>query len=344
MYLILLPLLFFIILFFSTGYLLSVPGHKGKNSDHFNGRKFINPGGIKPKGFKEVFRWMMNRRPGLWAEIEEKARTVPEKRITDKLVRITFVNHSTFLIQAYGVNIITDPIWGRRASPFSWMGPKRKRPPGVALEELPPVDIILLSHNHYDHLDIKTLKYIKAKFNPLVITALGVPRFLVKHGFRRYEELDWWENTVISDQLKITSVPAQHFSGRGMFDKDNTLWCGFVIDFPSYKIYFAGDTGYGNFIKEIGEKCGPFRVSLLPIGAYIPQWFMQPIHTSPEEAVKIHMDSKSVNSIATHFGTFPLADDGMNQPTEDLAQARLKYGISADAFIFLKEGDFTEYN
>ncbi len=241
------------------------------------------------------------------------------------------------------MNLITDPIWSLRASPFSWIGPKRKRPPGVDLEDLPPIDIILLSHNHYDHLDIKTLKHLNSKFHPLIVTSLGVSRYLIKHGIKHCTELDWWEHTDIPDSMNITAVPAQHFSGRGMFDRDTTLWCGFIIGFRDHKVYFAGDTGYGNFLKNIGEKLGPFNISLIPIGAYIPQWFMQPIHASPDEAVKIHLDVKSINTIASHFGTFPLADDGMTQPRDDLGVAKQKYGISPESFIAFQEGESMEF-
>jgi L-ascorbate metabolism protein UlaG (beta-lactamase superfamily) len=309
-----------------VGYFISGPKYKGPVSDHFDGRRFINPGSIKAKGFREVLKWMVAREQGEWKEVPAGHGEKPASHF-DNGIRITFVNHSTFLIQ------------GERTSPVQWAGPRRMRPPGILLEDLPAIDVLILSHNHWDHLDIAAVKKIHALHHPKIITPLGVKAFLDREGVTGAKDIDWWQEVEINTLLKIQSVPAQHFSGRGTFDRDATLWCGYVIHRRGGNIYFAGDTGYNDqTFKEIGERCAPIQVALLPIGAYKPKWFMSPIHCSPEEAVKIHREVRSKNSIATHFGTFPLADDGQTEPVAELNKALQEAGIDSETFLVLKEG------
>ena len=213
------------------------------------------------------------------------------------------------------------------------------RPPGIKLEDLPKIDVMLLSHNHWDHLDITTVKKIYEAHHPKIVTPLGIKAFLEREGVLGAVDVDWWQEEIITTSLKIQSVPAQHFSGRGMFDRDATLWCGYVIKWPGGNIYFVGDTGYNETtFREIGERCAPIEVALVPIGAFKPQWFMSPIHCSPEQAVKIHLDSRAKSSIATHFGTFPLADDGEIEPVSELKIALEKSGVNAESFVVLQEG------
>ncbi|HLF35681.1 MAG TPA: MBL fold metallo-hydrolase [Cyclobacteriaceae bacterium] len=336
--------LFFIFLIVLSGFLVSVPGYKGEVSDHFDGREFINPENIQPKGFREIFRWITSRKPGPWIEKTDIGKSIPEARINSSdTIRVTFINHSTFLIQTQGINILTDPIWSNRASPVPWAGPRRMCPPGVDIRALPDIDIILLSHNHYDHLDLPSIKRLQADHRPLIIAPLGIPGFLQRKGIGNTVELDWWQEYEIVENVRIACVPAQHFSGRGMFDRNNTLWCGFVVILPKGNLYFAGDTGYGKFTSAIGEKYSPIRLSILPIGAYQPEWLMKPIHTSPEEAVKIHFDCRAERSIASHFGTFPLGDDGMTQPLTDLENAKIKYNLAPEAFVTLMEGQWRDF-
>ena len=321
-----------------VGYFISGPKYKGPVSDHFDGRRFINPGSIKAKGFREVLKWMVARKQGEWKEVPAGHGEKPASHF-DNGIRITFVNHSTFLIQVDGVNILTDPVFSERTSPVQWAGPRRMRPPGILLEDLPAIDVLILSHNHWDHLDIAAVKKIHALHHPKIITPLGVKAFLDREGVTGAKDIDWWQEVEINTLLKIQSVPAQHFSGRGTFDRDATLWCGYVIHRRGGNIYFAGDTGYNDqTFKEIGERCAPIQVALLPIGAYKPKWFMSPIHCSPEEAVKIHREVRSKNSIATHFGTFPLADDGQTDPVAELNKALQEAGIDSETFLVLKEG------
>jgi L-ascorbate metabolism protein UlaG (beta-lactamase superfamily) len=323
----------------SAGSMLSVPGYHGPISDHFNGKTFINPGGVKAKGGLEVFKWMLNRQRMPWKEdLKERYGQHPLGHFKGG-IRITFVNHSTFLIQVDGVNILTDPVWSTRVSPYRWIGPKRMRLPGIKLEQLPKIHMVLLTHNHYDHLDLETMRTIFGAHHPRIVAPLGVKALLDCEYLSGALEVDWWQE-IRTDGLTVCPVPAQHFSGRGLFDRDRTLWCGYVLKTGSGNIYFAGDTGYNEVtFKEIGAKCGPFKVSLLPIGAYKPGWFMAPIHVSPEESVKIHTDLKSPLSVAMHFGTFPLADDGSDDPVRDLKNAIDERRIPDSEFVVLKEGE-----
>lgn len=323
---------------FLIGILLSAPVYKGPPSDHFDGKRFINPTGLKAKGLSEVFKWMRERKQGSWpSRMHLKPGPKPLPRY-DNGVRITFVNHSTFLIQVDGINIITDPVWSERVSPFSFAGPKRMRPPGIKFEDLPKIDLVLLSHNHYDHLDIDTVRKIHDKFNPQYVVPLGVSQYLRNNKIEFVKELDWWQSVAFGTGFTIECVPAQHFSGRGTSDRDKTLWCGYAIHGRHGNVYFAGDTGYNpKTFKEIGERTKP-TISIIPIGAFKPEWFMSPIHCSPDEAVQIHKDLNSPQSIASHFGTFPLADDSCDDPVERLTAALKREGIAMTAFITLEEG------
>lgn len=324
-----------------AGIAISGPRYQGPANDHFDGKRFINPGGVRARGIWDVLKWMVQRRKRPWTEdLSERYGKHPLGHFKEG-IRITFVNHSTFLIQAAGINILTDPVWSRRVSPFSWAGPKRMRLPGLRFEDLPPIHLVLLSHNHYDHLDIETMRMVMGAHHPKVIAPLGIKKFLDQQYISGTVEADWWGEFTVAEQLQVQLVPSLHFSGRGLLDRDASLWCGYVIKTPSGNIYFAGDTGYHkNVFKEIGERCGPFRVSMLPIGAYKPGWFMSPIHVSPEEAVRIHKDINSETSIAMHFGTFPLADDGMEDPINDLTAALVEHKVAEGAFRILKEGDY----
>lgn len=329
---------------FIVGILLSAPTYKGPVSDHFNGKQFLNPKGIKAKGLPDVFKWMRERQRGKW---ENKRHLKPGPKPLpryDNGVRITFVNHSTFLIQVDGINILTDPVWSERVSPFAFAGPRRMRPPGIAFSDLPKIDLVLLSHNHYDHLDITTLRRIHDKYNPQFIVPLGVSPYLEKKKITLVREMDWWQKIPFGTGFSIESVPAQHFSGRGTMDRDCTLWCGYCIHGTHGNIYFAGDTGYNpDTFKEIGLRTRP-TLSIIPIGAFKPEWFMSPIHCSPDEAVRIHIDLSSPQSIASHFGTFPLADDSCDDPVDGLVAALKREGLSQKQFVVLEEGAARDFD
>jgi len=318
------------------GYLLSVPFYKDNQSKNFNGTVFKNVEDVSAKSFTDVIKWMINREQGEWSKIPPEDVTfgiIEDNRVKGSVQVITFVNHSTFLIQTDGLNILTDPIWSNRASPFNFAGPKRMRPPGIKFGDLPEIDMVLISHNHYDHLDLPTIKRLEEKYSPLFVVPLGVDRFLSNKGMENVIALDWWEEESINGNVGIASVPAQHFSGRGLFDRDKTLWCGYVIQSMHGNIYFAGDTGYGDFFKDIAKRYQPVKTALIPIGAYKPRWFMKPMHVNPAEAIKIHKELNSELTIGMHFNTFPLADDGQNEPVNDLSKA-----LEGENVTVLEEG------
>jgi L-ascorbate metabolism protein UlaG (beta-lactamase superfamily) len=322
-----------------TGYRLSVPRYAGPRSDHFDGRRFRNAGGAQARGLGAVLWWMLSRHRGAWpAGAAPVPGPPPSERVPGGDLRITFINHTTFLIQTEGLNILTDPVWSERVSPFSFAGPRRRQPPGLRFRDLPPIDMVLLSHNHYDHLDVSTLRRLAYKHRPRIATPLGVRQFLEEKGISGATDMDWGKVLPVHERLRIACVPAQHFSGRGLFDRDATLWCGYVLLHPRGNIYFAGDTGYGPIFTPIGEQYGPMRLAILPIGAYKPEWFMSPIHVSPAQAVQIHLDVRAARSIASHFGTFQLADDGKSEPVEDLRKALREKNLPEDAFIVPEEG------
>lgn len=308
-------------------------------SDHFNGRRFHNQ--VKPDRNDVVafFKWIATRRPGPWTGYREVVPgPVPEKRVQDGRLRVTHVNHSTVLIQTDGQNILTDPIWSTVVSPIPPLGIGRKVPPGIRFEDLPPIDIVLLSHDHYDHLDLPTLRRLERKHRPLILAGLGTTAYLAGKGLARVTDLDWWESHDVSDQVRVHAVPAAHFSGRSPMDFRTRLWCGFVVQGPSGSIYFAGDTGWGDHIEQIGEKFGPARLALLPIGAYLPTWFMGPVHISPAQAVAAHQLLGARTSLGIHHSTFRLADDGQFQPGDELQAAVRQAGLSEDDFWVLDFG------
>ncbi len=331
-------ILLFILLVVVIGYLLSCKPYKGPKTEHFDGKKFINPSRRPANGLKEVGEYGRTRNPDKWrfvADAEHENRNVPSPK--EDRIQYTFINHSTFLIHIAGLNILTDPIWSERCSPFQWAGPKRMRPPGIAFENLPHIDLVLLSHNHYDHLDKNTIKRLVKKYNPTFIAPLGLSHLLHKYGCKEVHELDWWKETNYK-QLKIKATPANHFSSRGIFDRDKTLWAGYIISTDKEKIYYAGDTGYSEVFKTIGQKEGPFDLSFIPIGAYLPKWFMSPIHISPDQSVLVHQDVKSKRSVAMHFGTFPLADDNPERSKQELSQHKEEAGLSDSEFMVPMEG------
>lgn len=257
-----------------------------------------------------------------------------ERRLT-----LTWIGHATFLIQAAGVNLLTDPVFSERASPFPRIGPKRHTPPGLELAALPRIDAVLISHNHYDHLDRASVQALAERWgHARFFVPRGLSRWLHRAGIERVSEHDWWESASCAS-LRVHCVPAQHFSGRGLHDRNRTLWCGWVIEAGQGRILFAGDTGYAPVFSDIGRRFAPLRLALLPIGAYRPRWFMAPVHVDPPEAVRIHGDLGVHQSIAMHWGTFRLTDEPLAEPPLYLAQARCEAGISAQAFDVMSIGE-----
>lgn len=301
----------------------SAPRYQGPPSDHFDGARFVNREPVREPRFTELMRMFMSEDQGRWdAWTDNRGYPPPPERVGAGALRVTFVNHATTLVQMDGLNILTDPIWAERCSPVSFAGPARVRPPGVALEDLPPIDAVIISHNHYDHLDLETLAALAAA-NPglRIFVGLGVDALLEREGIPGAVALDWYERVALSDEVTLVGWPNRHFSGRGLDDRDATLWLSYVLLGPGGPVYFAGDTGWGAHFAEAGRAHGPLRLAILPIGAYLPRWFMAPIHISPEEAVDAARDLRASTSVGIHFGTFPLAKDGQYRPMQDLAAA-----------------------
>src|SRR5688572_20851315 len=239
-------------------------------SDHFDGRRFLNPNGPKLQPLSAAPRMLLERRTPWPSRIHQPARQ--PAALEDCAAVVTFIGHSTILIQTSTGNVLTDPMYSHRAGPLNLFGPRRVRPPAVLFEDLPPISLVLLSHNHYDHCDLRTLRRLARRFDPLVLTPLGNARLVRSTGIRRVEELDWWQQAATSE-LPVTLTPAHHFSARGLFDRNRALWGGFVVAADGVRLYFAGDTAYASFFRDVRLRLGPIDLALLPIGAYEPRWF-----------------------------------------------------------------------
>ena len=314
-------------------------GKRVRVSDHCDGRRFFNPNAPQAPALWRVFEWkLQSRREPAPAFVDDVKPAVPPRRVAADALRVTLVNHSTVLIQHGGLNILTDPIWSERASPLAWIGPRRHRKPGVRFEDLPPVDAVLLSHNHYDHLDLPTLRRLAAGGAPALVAPVGVGELLRREKIGPVDELDWGESLSLPQGgMTIHCVPALHFSRRGPFDANRTLWCGYVIESAGGPIYFAGDTAFGAHFAGIREKLRPPRLALLPIGGCEPRWFMAPVHMGPDEAVRAHEILGAGMSVAIHHGTFQLADDGLDTPAKRLLEC-----APPGAFVILKNGESVE--
>ena len=291
---------------------------------HSDGRQFRNPGAPFDVGFTDLLRFYATREPGEWRRNMAIAPgPPPPQRVGEGELRLTFINHATVLVQADGVNLLTDPIWSERASPVSWAGPKRYRPPGIAFEDLPPIDVVMISHNHYDHLDLPTLQRLQAAFDPLFVVPAGDDVVLRHYGITRVMALDWWHSAKLPGGCALTAVPVKHWSGRRLLPsgRNLSLWAGYVIGTRGGPVYFAGDTGYGDHFVATRERFGPMRAALLPIGAYEPRWLTAYQHMAPVEAVQAHKDLLARFSLGIHYGVFEMSDDGMHEPAAALIAA-----------------------
>jgi L-ascorbate metabolism protein UlaG (beta-lactamase superfamily) len=309
--------------------LLAAPRYHGPATDHFDGEKFHNLDQSLWQSERSFLQWQLERERGEWPEwIESEPGPPPPERVGDGGMRVTWINHATLLIQADGVNILTDPIWSLRCSPLQFVGPKRHRAPGIRFGDLPRIDLVLLSHNHYDHLDVPTLRRLQATDAPRIVTPLGNSLLLERYGIRGTMELDWWRSVRVSDAIEITCTPSQHFCARGLSDRNRALWGGFMVAMPSGNAFFAGDTGWGDHFARIAQQFPTIRVAMLPIGAYLPRWFMRPAHIDPAEAVEAHTGLRAQTSIPMHYGTFRLSDEGVAQPVDDLQRALEANGVT----------------
>lgn len=307
------------------------------------GSRFLNLVTTTHAGGISLVKWGLTRRPGSWEQFIDAPYGPPPPPVVDgQRLRVTHVNHATWLLQGNGLNILTDPIWSVRCSPFASVGPKRHRPPGIRFNDLPKIDGILLSHNHYDHLDLPTLRKLSKRFQPWVATGLGNGPIVKSAGVSRVVELDWWQSIQVQEGVEVTAVPVQHFSGRGLWDRDQTLWVGFVLSLPQSVTFFAGDTGFGPHFKQIATGFLEIDISLLPIGAFRPEWFMSRVHMSPEEAIQAHAVLGSKTSVGIHYGTFRLADDGQTEGPDRIRAALAVHPDPKPRFWIMEFGEGRE--
>jgi L-ascorbate metabolism protein UlaG (beta-lactamase superfamily) len=295
----------------------SSPRYHGPKTDHFDGERlhnFID----KPVPASAYVNWVLHRQRGAWtSNLDAPPGPPPPRRVADGDLRVTWVNHATVLIQVDGFNILTDPIWGDVAGPVPFAGSHRRHSPGLRLEDLPPIDLILLSHNHYDHMDLPTLYRLEQAHHPTIVAGLGQRALLKAHGLKHVIELDWGRKLHLAhNKLVIIGVPARHGCMRGACDHDTSLWLGFVILSHAGNVYFAGDTGYGPHLQQIGDRYGPFRLALLPIAPSKPRELFGAVHLDAAEAVRAAQVTGAQQSMAIHFGTFAQGDDSETEPIE----------------------------
>jgi L-ascorbate metabolism protein UlaG (beta-lactamase superfamily) len=302
-------------------------------SDHFNGKTFFNPGEQAVRGFLDVIKWRMTSKATPWPEHVEVASQVLPAAPTGDGVIATWVGQSTFLIRGRSATVLTDPVWSETAGPTSWLGPRRVARPAIDFDALPRVDLVLLSHDHYDHCDLVTLRRLALRDKPLIVAPLGYRTLLSGAGFGRIVERDWWQENVPAPGLGVTLVPSRHWTRRTPFDTNRRLWGGYMLRIGGRSVYFTGDSGYQDgLFAEIGRRCGPPDLALIPIGAYEPRWFMASAHMNPAEAVRVHVEVGARKSIAMHWGTFQLTDEGWDAPIRALNEALAGAGLGPADF------------
>lgn len=314
--------------------------YRGPPSDHFDGVRFFNPGQPSAdRGLTAVLRWKLAGGAARWPESVPVTPARPDRRVAG--IRITMVGHASLLIQAADTNILTDPVWSDRASPFSFAGPKRVTAPGIAFDDLPPIDVVLLSHCHYDHLDVATLRRLHAAHAPLMAMPLGndaILRAAVPEA--RCLVGDWWDRIPLGEGLSTTLTPAYHWANRWPSDVRMALWAGHHLATPAGSVWFVGDTGYGDgaIFGQVRDRIGAPDVALIPIGAYEPRWFMAAQHVDPAEAVRIMRDVGAGRALGVHWGTFQLTDEPREAPRLALAAALTAAGVPPARFVAAQPG------
>jgi N-acyl-phosphatidylethanolamine-hydrolysing phospholipase D len=306
----------------------------------------------EPHGWRDVLRWARERRGQVRAETPRRG-TFPSStpavsypRGSDTTFTATWIGHSTVLLQLGGINVLTDPMFSQRAFPLQWIGPRRIMDPAPTIDALPPLDVVVLSHNHYDHLDKRTVKRLASEHPEATwVVPLGIGAYIRPWGAREIIELDWWQQ-MLEKNLRVTATPARHFSARRFRDRNKSLWCGFAFEVGGMRAYFAGDTAYHPGFAEIGSRCGPFDLVMIPIGAYAPRWFMRIVHVDPEEAVQIykdliaaHRDSPLPLMLGVHWGTFRLTDEPMDEPPRRTMTRWRADGLPADRLWIARFGE-----
>ena len=321
--------------------------YEGAISDHFDGMRFVDPHGMPPKSFPDLLRWWSSRGGRVaWAgSAPSSFADTPPARVDGAALRVSFVGHASLLMQTGGLNILVDPVWSERVSPVDFVGPKRVNDPGIAFDALPKIDVILVSHNHYDHLDIATLSRLVAAHHPRVITPLGNDTIMQAHDPAIMAEAhDWGDRIKLTPDVEVTLAPMRHWSARGVFDRNKALWAAFVIATPAGRIYHVADSGYGDGFRfrEARGLYGPFRLAILPIGAYEPRWFMRDQHMNPAEAVQALVDCGAATALASHYGTFQLTDEAIDAPLLALTDALSAAGMPPERFQALRPGQVWE--
>lgn len=322
---------------------LSRPAYRGPVSDHFDGERFHNYARIEDAQIEDALHVALHtlgRRRGPWKKWDPTPTDTPPGRVAGGPLRVTFVNHATVLIQLDGVNVLTDPVWARRVSPIAAAGPGRHRPPGIRFEDLPRIDVVLLSHDHYDHMDVPTLRRLAERFHPRIVTGLGNARYLAARGVPGAVDVDWWQSVDVAPGVRVTGVPAQHWSARSLADKWRRLWLGFVVESPSGPVYFAGDTGFGAFFPQIRDRFARFRLAILPIAPQRPRAAMAPRHASATDAVRIDSILGASTAMAIHWGTFRQGDDAQDEPADSLRAALAARGPAAPRFWAPRNGEW----
>lgn len=319
------------------------PYYSGPITDHFDGRIFFNPNGVAPGHFIDLLKWQILETKAKWPANydSEHAGTVPSPRVNDAALVVTLIGHASFLIQVNGLNIITDPVLSYRASPLRFAGPKRVNPPGVNFKDLPKIDAVLLTHNHYDHLDIVTLAKLVERDNPVIITPLGNDTILNNSiSGAQIKTGDWGDMVALANDTQIHFEPCHHWSARTATDRRMALWAAFVIQTGNKRIYHVGDTGFHSGInyKQAAEKHGDFNLAILPIGAYAPRWFMKGQHQDPFEAVEGFKLCKAKYALGHHWGTFQLTNEPIEEPKNQLAKALDEKAVDRDKFVAMAPG------
>lgn len=314
--------------------------YQGPESDHFDGVRFHSPAEPAAKTTAELARMLVGKARRRWPAVRPiAARDRPPDRAEH--LRLSLIGHSSILVQMSGLNLLLDPVWSRRVSPVSFAGPKRVSEPGIAFHDLPPIDAVLVTHNHYDHLDGRTIARLWQRFRPRVIAPLGNAPIIRQYGGGiEAEEYDWGESVQLSDRIAVHLEPANHWSGRGIRDRRMALWCCFVVTTDEGVLYHVGDTAYGDgrIFRAVRAKYGRPRAALIPIGAYEPRWFMAAQHVNPEEAVQIMLDCGAEQAFGHHWGTFQLTDEAIDDPVLDLAAALAAKDIPPERFQPLRPG------
>lgn len=313
----------------------AAPRWQGPTQAPFDGRRFVTDEPFD-RGFGDLLRWALTREAGVWRRIDATPRQTPWPEPPAEAIVIRVIGHATVLVQIAGWSLLTDPVWSERLGPISAIGPRRHVPPAIALEALPRIDAVLISHNHYDHMDLPTLRALERRDAPLFLVPLGDGALLREAGIGRVVEMDWWQVQPLGERLRVHAVPVRHWSQRRVLpsDRNLSLWAGYVIeDDRGRRILFAGDTGYGPHFRRIRDRLGPMDAALLPIGAYLPRWLTEYQHMDPGQAVQAHRDLSARRSVGIHWGTFELADEGQCQPRQDLAASLEAAGVPAGDFV-----------